>query len=180
MDRRTFLSSLAGAGLAAAAPKQPPNIVILFADDLGYSDIGCFGGEIRTPNLDSLAKSGVRFTQFYNTARCCPSRATLLTGMYAHQAHVGHMVNPRPIPAYAGDLNPQTPTIAEVLKPAGYQTFMSGKWHVTPFNDQTHNWPLQRGFDRYYGIIGGAANYFDPNSLVRDNERIERDMPDYY
>lgn len=179
MDRRTFLTTLAGAGLATAQ-QQRPNIVVLFADDLGYSDIGCFGGEIRTPNLDSLAKGGVRFTQFYNTARCCPSRATLLTGMYAHQAGVGHMVNPRPMPSYAGDLNPRTPTVAEVLKPAGYQTFLSGKWHVTPFNDKKHNWPLQRGFDRFYGIIGGASNYFDPNSLVRDNERIERDSPDYY
>jgi arylsulfatase A-like enzyme len=183
MDRRTFLSTLAGAGAALAAPQsssQRPNIVLLFADDLGYSDIGCFGGEIRTPNLDSLAQSGVRFTQFYNTARCCPSRATLLTGLYAHQAGVGHMVNPRPIPSYAGDLKKETKTIAEVLKPAGYQTLMSGKWHVTPFNESKHNWPLQRGFDKYFGIIGGAANYFDPNSLVRDNERIERDSPDFY
>src|ERR1043166_7558098 len=99
MDRRTFLSSLAGAGLAAAAPQaERPNIVILFGDDLGYLHIGCFGGEIRTPNLDSLAASGVRFTQFYNTARCCPSRATLLSGLYAHQAGVGHMVTPKPFP----------------------------------------------------------------------------------
>lgn len=182
MDRRTFLSSLAGAGLAAAAPQQAqrPNIVVLFADDLGYSDIGCFGGEIRTPNLDALAKGGVRFTQFYNTARCCPSRASLLTGMYAHQAGIGHMVNPRPLPAYSGDLNRKTPTIAEVLKPAGYQTFISGKWHVTPVNEQKHNWPLQRGFDKFYGIVGGAGNYFDPNSLVRDNERLERESSDYY
>src|SRR5437764_1024257 len=181
MDRRSFLATLGGAGVAAAAPATPPpNIVILFADDLGYSDIGCFGGEIRTPNLDSLAKEGVRFTHFYNTARCCPSRATLLSGLYAHQAGVGHMVNPRPLPAYSGDLNRNCVTIAEALKPAGYQTYMSGKWHVTPFNDSKHNWPLQRGFDHYFGIIGGAANYFDPNSLVRDNERIERDSSDYY
>src|SRR5438105_13530162 len=112
MDRRTFLASLAGAGLANAATQQRPNIVILFADDLGYSDIGCFGGEIRTPNLDSLAKEGVRFTQFYNTARCCPSRASLLSGLYAHQAGMGHMVNPKPFPAYAGDLNRRCVTIA--------------------------------------------------------------------
>jgi hypothetical protein len=99
MDRRTFLASLAGAGLANAATKQPPNIVILFADDLGYSDIGCFGGEIHTPNLDSLAKEGVRFTQFYNTARCCPSRATLLSGLYAHQAGMGGTPGRRNAPA---------------------------------------------------------------------------------
>jgi arylsulfatase A-like enzyme len=186
MHRRTFLSTMAGAGLAAAAPQaqtQRPNIVVLFADDLGYSDIGCFGGEIRTPNLDSLAKSGVRFTQFYNTARCCPSRASLLTGMYAHQAGVGHMVNPRPLPAYAGELNARTPTIAEVLKPAGYQTFMAGKWHVTASSgaDQSkHNWPRQRGFDKFYGITAGAGVYFDPYTLTRDNEPIARDEPNYY
>ncbi len=181
MDRRSFLTTLAGAGAAAASPQsQRPNIVILFADDMGYSDVGCFGGEIRTPNIDSLAKGGVRFTQFYNTARCCPSRATLLSGLYAHQAGVGHMVEPKPFPGYAGDLNRRCVTIAEVLKPAGYQTFMAGKWHVTPLNTSKHNWPLQRGFDRYFGIIGGAANYFDPASLVRDNERIERDGPDFY
>jgi arylsulfatase len=181
MDRRAFLSTLAGAGFAAAAPqRQRPNIVILFADDMGYSDVGCFGGEIRTPNIDSLAKAGVRFTHFYNTARCCPSRATLLSGLYAHQAGVGHMVEPKPFPGYAGDLNKRCATIAEVLKPAGYQTYMSGKWHVTPFNDSKHNWPLQRGFDHYYGIIAGSADYFDPHSLARDNQRIERDRPDYY
>jgi arylsulfatase A-like enzyme len=180
MDRRHFLATLGGAGLAAAANQPPPNIVILLADDLGYSDIGCFGGEIRTPNLDSLAKEGVRFTHFYNTARCCPSRATLLSGLYAHQAGVGHMVNPRPLPAYAGDLNRRCATLAEVMKPAGYETYMSGKWHVTPFNESKHNWPRQRGFDHYYGIIGGAADYYDPNSLVRDNDRIERDSADYY
>ena len=180
MDRRTFFASLAGAGLATAATKQPPNIVLLFADDLGYSDIGCFGGEIHTPNLDSLAKEGVRFTQFYNTARCCPSRATLLSGLYAHQTGMGHMVEPKPFPAYAGDLNTRCVTLAEALKPAGYETYLSGKWHVTPFNASKHNWPLQRGFDHYYGIIDGAGSYFDPDSLVRDNERIERDSPDYY
>jgi arylsulfatase len=148
--------------------------------DLGYSDSGCFGGKIRTPNLDSLARNGVRFTQFYNAARCCPSRATLLSGLYAHQAGIGHMVNPKPFPSYAGDLSRRCATIAEVVKPGGYQTYMSGKWHITPFNESKHNWPLQRGFDRYYGIIDGAANYFDPDSLVRDNERIERDGADYY
>ena len=156
-----------------------PTSSILFADDMGYSDLGRFGGEIRTPNLDSLAKGGVRFTQFYNTARCCPTRATLLTGLYPHQTGVGHMVNPRPLPGYAGDLNREAPTIAEVLKPAGYQTFMSGKWHVTPVNDTKHNWPLQRGFDHYYGIIHGAANYFDPVTPdARQRAASKRDKPD--
>src|ERR687892_66878 len=149
MDRRTFLSSLAGAGAALAAPQsgsQRPNIVLLFADDLGYSDIGCFGGEIRTPNLDSLASGGVRFTQFYNTARCCPSRATLLTGLYAHQAGVGHMVQDKGHPSYQGYLNDRCVTIAEALKPAGYHPLMVGKWHV---GEQRGHWPVDRGVERF-------------------------------
>src|SRR3954466_6606827 len=116
MNRRAFLSSLAGAGLAAAPSKQPPNIVILFGDDLGYSDIGCFGGEVHTPNLDALASEGARFTNFYNDARCCPTRASLLTGLYPHQAGVGAMTKSTPLPGYAGRLKPTAPTIAEVLK----------------------------------------------------------------
>src|SRR5689334_18855349 len=102
MKRRSFLATLAGVPLGVRAAEQRPHIVILVADDLGYSDIRPFGGEIRTPNLDTLAREGVRFTQFYNTARCCPSRASLLSGLYAHQAGVGHMVNPKPFPAYSG------------------------------------------------------------------------------
>ncbi len=184
MNRRSFLQAAAGAAAATggkAAPSAAPNIVIVLADDMGYSDIGCFGGEIRTPNLDALAKRGLRLTQFYNTARCCPSRATLLTGLYAHQTGVGHMVDaPKPFPAYTGDLNRRCVTIAEALKPAGYETYMSGKWHVTPVTQSKHNWPLQRGFDHYFGIIGGAASYFDPDTLARDNERIERDSKDFY
>jgi arylsulfatase len=150
------------------------------ADDMGYSDIGCYGSEIRTPHIDSLAKGGVRFTHFHNTARCCPTRASLLTGLYAHQAGIGHMVNPRPLPGYAGDLNRSCVTIAEVLRAGGYQTMASGKWHVTPVTDSKHNWPLQRGFEKYYGIIHGSASYFQPSMLVRDNEKIAADSKDFY
>src|SRR5262245_53708434 len=111
-----------------AAPR--PNVVIILADDLGFSDLGCYGSEIATPNLDRLAAGGLRFTQFYNTARCCPTRASLLTGLYAHQAGVGHMVEGKPAPGYQGFLNDKCVTIAEALRPAGYFTAMTGKWHV--------------------------------------------------
>jgi len=157
--------------------KQRPNIILIMSDDMGYSDLGCFGSEIATPNLDSLANGGVRFTQFYNTARCCPTRASLLTGLHPHQAAMGHMTgtNHR-LDGYRGDLNKNCVTIAEALKSStNYRTYCVGKWHVanqTNPDGAKYNWPLQRGFDRYYGIIGGAANYFDPQTLVRDNTAI--------
>ncbi len=207
-DRREFLREfmLAGAGLAAArataqtapahAPAQVsadrPNIVLVLADDMGYSDIGCYGSEIDTPNLDRLAAGGLRFSQFYNAPRCCPSRASLLTGVYSHQAHMGMMTSDHgryPFPAYEGDLNRQCVTLAEALKAGGYTTLMSGKWHLTPIAegsapaaqaDDKHNWPLQRGFDHFYGIIAGAADYYDPATLVRDNEPIRESAADFY
>ena len=135
-----------------------PNIILIMSDDMGYSDLGCYGSEINTPNLDALAANGLRFTQFYNTARCCPTRASLITGLHPHQAGVGHMMNDRGTPSYQGDLNQTSVTIAEVLKTAGYSTYMTGKWHVTPYNSNEknpdkHNWPLQMGFDRFFGTI---------------------------
>lgn len=152
-----------------------PNIVIIMSDDMGYSDIGCYGGEINTPNLDKLAASGLRFTQFYNTARCCPTRASLLTGLYPHQAGIGHMMDDRGLDGYRGELSRSCVTIAEALKPAGYATYMLGKWHVTKGarpDGPKHNWPVQRGFDRFYGTITGAGNFYDPATLVRDNTMI--------
>jgi arylsulfatase A-like enzyme len=185
MLRRDLLK-LAGAGALgaahadSAAPSRP-NIIVMLADDMGFSDLGCYGSEIRTPHIDSLAQSGVRFTHFRNTARCCPSRASLLTGLYAHQTGVGHMVNPRPsLPGYRGDLNRSCVTIGEVLRGSGYQTMISGKWHVTPNDGRKHNWPLQRGFDRFYGIIAGAAHYYQPWTLTRDNQPIEAEGADFY
>ena len=160
-----------------AAPKQP-NIILIMSDDMGWSDIGCYGGEIQTPHLDALAKGGLRFTQFYNTGRCCPTRASLLTGLYPHQAGIGHMMGNYGLDGYRGDLNRNCVTIAEALKPAGYRSYMAGKWHVTPYrgneleNPDTSNWPLQRGFDRFYGTIHGAGSFFDPNSLSRGNRYI--------
>jgi arylsulfatase A-like enzyme len=168
------LLSVTGGHLLAAEPSSRPNIIVILSDDVGFSDIGCYGGEIATPNLDALAKSGVRFTQFYNTARCCPTRASLLTGLHPHQAGIGHMMEDRGLDGYRGNLNRSCVTIAEALKPAGYRSYAAGKWHVTPGQTakaqaDTHNWPLQRGFDRYYGTIHGAGSFFDPSSLVRDN-----------
>lgn len=139
--------------------KKKPNIVIILADDMGYSDIGCFGSETATPNLDEMARKGLKMTQFYNASRSCPSRASLLTGLYQHQAGVGDMMNSRPQPAYQGYLNQHCVTIAEALKPAGYNTFMAGKWHV---GQSPEHWPVKRGFDHYFGLIDGAASYFGP------------------
>lgn len=139
-----------------------PNIILIMADDMGYSDIGCYGGEVQTPNLDRLAGEGLRFTQFYNAARCCPTRASLLTGIYPHEAGMGGMVNPpkghADNKAYQGFLNDNCVTLAEVMKMAGYYTAMSGKWHV---GEERPHWPVDRGFDNYFGLISGAMNYWD-------------------
>jgi arylsulfatase len=160
---------------AAEPPAKKPNIIVILTDDMGFSDLGCFGSEIRTPHLDGLAAGGLRFTQFYNTARCCPTRASLLTGLYPHQAGVGHMMTETGRPGYTGNLNRSCRTIAEVLRTAGYRTYAVGKWHVTRHirpEESRDNWPLQRGFDRYYGTLAGAGSYFDPSSLLRDNTLI--------
>jgi len=172
----TFACLLFACWLSPCAADRP-NIIYILSDDMGISDLGCYGSEIETPHLDSLAAGGLRFTQFYNTGRCCPTRASLLTGLYPHQAGVGHMMSDRGYDGYRGELNRQSVTIAEVLQTAGYRTYMAGKWHVT---SKTHpqrdadkdNWPRQRGFDRFYGTIHGAGSFFDPNTLTRDNEYV--------
>lgn len=144
---------------AEAANQKPPrpNIVILFADDLGYSDIGCFGGEIDTPHLDKLAGNGVRLTQFYNTARCCPARASLLTGLYPHQAGIGMMVYRDYGEGYEGNLNSRCVTFGEVLKTAGYRTLLTGKWHA---GHQPHARPEVRGFDQFTGVYPHIDSYW--------------------
>src|ERR1051326_4103565 len=166
-------------GCAATHPQvagRRPNILIILADDMGYSDLGCYGSEIDTPNLDGLARDGLRFTQFYNTARCCPTRASLLTGLYPHQADVGHMTGDNTnVPGYHNDLSHNAVTIAEVLRGAGYETCMTGKWHVTSNESPGRpkdNWPRQRGFERYYGTVMGGGSYYDPAMLTRDNTPI--------
>ena len=161
--------------MLATAHAAQPNIVLIMSDDMGFSDIGCYGSEIPTPNLDRLAKNGVRFTQFYNTARCCPTRASLLTGLYPHQAGIGHMMADRGHDGYRGDLRLTASTIPEVLRSATYRSYAVGKWHVTRHiqpEGPKHNWPLQRGFDRFYGTIHGGGSYFDPSTLTRDNRQI--------
>ena len=156
-----FLTS----GLLVAQVRGPanrPNILYVLVDDLGFSDLGCFGGEIDTPNLDSLAAGGVRLTQFYNTGRCCPSRAALLTGQYPHRVGLGHMTgNDLGHPGFRGVVSRSAPTIAEALKPSGYRCFMSGKWHLgTPD-------PTQHGFEEFYGTLVSAKRFFDPDHLMR-------------
>ena len=180
----------AGYPINAKQSQRRPNIVLIMDDDMGYCDIGCYGGEISTPNLDELAQNGLRFSQFYNTARCCPTRASLLTGLHPHQTGIGGMtnsptkirdVNTSPY-GYMGFLNRDCVTIAEVLKEAGYHTYMTGKWHLGYHAKE--RWPLQRGFERYYGIISGACSYLWPHGdrgITYDNKPvvIEKDS-DYY
>ena len=143
---------------APAVAAERPNIVIVMVDDMGFSDIGCYGSEIPTPNLDALAANGLRFTQFYNTGRCCPTRATLLTGLYAHQAGVGHMTNDYGVPGYRGALNNRCVTIGDVARSAGYLSLASGKWHVG--HREPSMLPRARGFDRFYGVPEGGGFYF--------------------
>ncbi len=177
-SRRAFLRGLGlgalslalpngkAAARASAAPRRP-NIILILADDMGFSDIGCYGSEIRTSNLDRLAREGLRFTQFYNGARCMPTRAALLTGLYSHQAGIGHMAMDFGVPSYRGHLNDQCVTIAEALRPGGYQTMMTGKWHVG--NEAKGTVPWTRGFDRYFGRTQGA-DYFKVTGLHLDGE----------
>ncbi len=178
-----FLSIDAGYCKEKPKDNSVPNIVLIMADDMGFSDIGCYGGEIETPRIDELAAHGIRFTQFYNTCRCCPTRACLLTGLYSHQAGVGHMMSDQGYDGFRGDLNDHCMTIAQVLQQAGYATYMTGKWHVTRFwrqTDSKHNWPIQRGFERFFGTIQGAGSFFDPYTLTRDNQFIAPQADDFY
>jgi arylsulfatase A-like enzyme len=181
---RSVLASLAvllapAAGLPAStrAPAPRPNIVLILADDLGFSDVGSYGGEIPTPNIDRLAADGVRFTQFYNAARCSPTRASLLTGRTPHAVGIGHLNGPG---TYPGDLDRATPTVAELLREAGYATYMTGKWHVTPWPGPGHNHPTRRGFDRFYGILASIRSYYNPPSLMRDDEPLPSPEGDYH
>lgn len=169
-----------------------PNILLILADDMGFADLGCYGSEIRTPHLDALAAGGVRFSQMYNCARCCPSRAALLTGLYPHQAGVGAMVKNLGRPSYQGYLNDACVTFGEVLGQAGYATGYAGKWHtggVWPrgdngparwrFDDPTHPTPFTRGFQRFYGNLAGGGSYFQPAAIV-EQDRIVEQPDDFY
>lgn len=153
---------------------ERPNLIVILVDDMGFSDIGCYGSEIPTPHLDALAANGLRFTQFYNTARCCPTRASLLTGLYAHQTGVGHMTEDDGVAGYRGRLNEQCRTIAELLNPAGYFTAMSGKWHVGQNHGVT---PRSRGFTRSLNAVAGGFYYADDKraNLFLDGEKLATD-----
>ncbi|MDY0165581.1 MAG: arylsulfatase [Thermoguttaceae bacterium] len=162
---------------------QPPNIVIVLADDLGYSDVSCFGGEISTPHIDRLAKEGLRFTQFYNCGQDSPTRAALLTGFYPHQVGMGHSTADYRQPGYRGNLSREHATLAELLGQGGYQTMMVGKWHLTPHvapEGPKHTWPVNRGFERFYGTIHGAGSYFAPVTLCRGGQFLDETDPDFY
>jgi arylsulfatase A-like enzyme len=155
---------------------KKPNIVLILNDDMGYSDIGCYGGEIETPNLDRLAANGLRFSQFYNTARCSPSRASLLTGLHPHQTGIGILTYNFGPEGYSGNLNKNCVTIPEALKSNGYRTYMSGKWHVAgSLVEPSDAWPLKRGFDDFFGTIIGAGSFYDPNTLTRGDQNIEHE-----
>ncbi len=199
-DRRDFLKM--GAGVAAAsllpgansaiaqahaghAAGARPNIILVLADDMGFSDIGCFGSEVSTPNLDRLASRGMRVNQYYNNPRCCPSRASAMTGLYSQQAGLGMMVadyGRYPFPGYAGILSPKTITIPEALKTVGYNTAMVGKWHLAPEDPKIGmgNWPLQRGFDKYWGIIAGASVYYKSTKLYEGNDPLPAPAENLY
>lgn len=185
---------------ANAQPKRP-NIIVILADDLGFSDVGCYGGEVNTPNIDYLAHNGIRYTQFYNTSRCCPTRASLLTGLYNQQAGIGKMTDAEDEPGYLGHITENAVTLAEVLKTAGYHTAMTGKWHVSNTNAQPNpkdqldwlnhhkdyggfspisQYPTSRGFEKYFGTLWGVIDYYDPFSLVSGITPIKSVPKDYY
>ncbi|MCM2369188.1 arylsulfatase [Aporhodopirellula aestuarii] len=167
---------------ASASAAERPNIIVIMVDDMGFSDIGSYGSEIPTPNLDSLADDGVRFSQFYNTGRCCPTRASLLTGLYSHQAGIGHMTTDQGVPGYRGHLNDRCVTMAEVLGGAGYFTVMTGKWHVGSNSGCT---PSTRGFDRSLNTPAGGLHFSNQTGskggtkLMLNGQEISRDDPQF-
>lgn len=175
-----FLCLIVGAGLAQADDR--PNVVVVLVDDMGFSDIGCYGSEIPTPNLDALASGGLRFRQFYNTGRCCPTRAALLTGLYSHQAGIGHMTGDYKVPGYRGVLNDQCVTLGQAASSAAYLSAVTGKWHVG--HREPANLPIARGFDRFYGVPEGGGFYFQVKQgrTIQLNEEVihspEKQLPD--
>ncbi|MFA5884149.1 MAG: arylsulfatase [Acidimicrobiia bacterium] len=184
---RTFAGSEGWWPARAAPPADAPNIVVVLVDDLGYSDLGCYGSEIHTPNVDALAARGVRFTNFHSAPMCSPTRAALLTGCNPHAAGFGTVAHvDAGFPGYAMELGPDVATIAEVLRDQGYSTLMVGKWHLAKDSDCSasgpqHSWPCQRGFDRFYGILDAFTNLHHPHRIVEDNHLVDVDRyPDGY
>ena len=167
---------------SATAPVGAPNIVFVLVDDVGFSDIGCFGSEINTPNIDRLAREGVRFTNFHVNPMCSPTRASLLTGVNCHAAGMGHIAQDDPgFPGYRAEIADNVSTAAEILRGAGYATMMVGKWHLCRDSDMSaagpqHGWPCQRGFDRFYGILEAFTNLHQPHRLIEDNHVVDVDQ----
>ncbi len=170
---------------------KKPNIIVMMVDDLGYSDLGCYGGEISTPNIDALGYDGLRFTQMYNGARCCPSRAALLTGLHPHQAGIGQLSADLGVPSYQGYLRDNCVTIAEVMKTAGYRSMISGKWHVSGswdnrdranwiLGDKKHPMPKQRGFDRSFSLLNAADSFWNPKSLIIEDVLVDVETSDFH
>jgi arylsulfatase A-like enzyme len=163
------------------APEGAPNIVVVLVDDLGYADVGCYGSEIETPNVDRLAARGLQYTDFHSTPMCSPTRASFLTGLDPHAAGVGTVAHADPgFPGYAMELADDVATLPETLRANGYATYMVGKWHLAKDSDQSdagprHSWPCQRGFDRYYGFLDGFTNLHQPHRLIEDNSPVEVD-----
>jgi arylsulfatase len=184
---RTFAGSESWWPPRPTPPAGAPNIVVVMVDDLGFADLGCYGSEIRTPNVDRLAAHGLRYTDFHVTPMCSPTRAALLTGVDSHDAGVGTVAHADPgFPGYAMVLSDHVATIAELLGDHGYATMMVGKWHLTRDADQNaagdrSSWPCQRGFDRYYGILDAFTNLHHPHRLIEDNHQVLVDeYPDGY
>lgn len=174
MSFRQFALFTALLALPFSASAEKPNLLCILVDDLGFSDLGCFGGEIETPHLDALAAGGVRMTQFYNTGRCCPSRASILSGQYPHRVGLGHMTtNDLGHPGFRGVISEQATLIPEAVAPAGYRSFLSGKWHLGTED------PTESGFEEFYGTLVSAKRFFDPDHLIRLPEgRKAREYPE--
>jgi arylsulfatase len=164
-----FVPGCDSGGNERQASSRRPNILLILVDDMGFSDLGCTGGEIPTPNIDRLAREGMLITDFYNAARCCPTRAALLTGLYPHRAGMGHQNQDRGHPAYRGRIGDRATTMGEVLGAAGYKTYQVGKWHV---GDEQDYWPDRKGFDEHFTLIEGAMNYYNRRPWLRKMDSL--------
>jgi arylsulfatase A-like enzyme len=183
---RTYKDSKPSWELPPQAPKGAPNVIYLVLDDVGYAQLGCYGSEIQTPNLDRLAAGGLRYSNFHTTSLCSPSRACLLTGDNHHTNHLGVITEAATgYPGYDGRMPRSQATIGEILKQTGYSIFYVGKWHQAPPDETSDSgpydhWPLGMGFERFYGFLGGETNQWFPD-LVYDNHHIERpNRPGYH
>lgn len=166
--------------MTAQTATAQPDVIVILVDDLGFSDLAAYGGEIPTPNLDRLAEGGARFSSFYTTPRCSPTRASLLTGRHSHEVGIGVLT--RPV-GYRGSIDPDVPTLGTVLQDAGYATSLTGKWHLAAdVTSPNESWPTRRGFEDFYGILGGGTSYFNPKAFYRGEQSAEEDAdhPDFY